>query len=268
MFTVGLDVDYLESGMVVKLSLITGLFAGNPFSSNLAEPPTVSPRFCEVMSREAHNHEMELGSAGKNANKAAQLINRKAKRRYAHLFADGQSAGSQKRALISSHVPKHHKPLQLDEFGYYLAGLIEGDGCFGDRRLEILFHENDITNAYFVKKAIGFGTVNKIKEKKAVKYVLRHMTGLAKVVNLINGKFQSSNKINQLIKYQYDSIFQINIKPINEYTSCLTNHWLAGFTDANGCFHVSIVNSKTHKCGKCVRLEYKISQKDPTALTS
>jgi len=33
MFTVGLDVDSIESGIVVKLSLTTGLFAGNPRSS-------------------------------------------------------------------------------------------------------------------------------------------------------------------------------------------------------------------------------------------
>jgi hypothetical protein len=32
MFTVGLDVDSIESGIVVKLSQITGPFAGKPFS--------------------------------------------------------------------------------------------------------------------------------------------------------------------------------------------------------------------------------------------
>jgi heme/copper-type cytochrome/quinol oxidase subunit 1 len=33
MFTVGLDVDSIESGIVVKLSLTTGLFAGIPKGS-------------------------------------------------------------------------------------------------------------------------------------------------------------------------------------------------------------------------------------------
>ena len=30
--------------------------------------------------------------------------------------------------LISAHVPKHLKPVTDDEFGHYLAGLIDGDG--------------------------------------------------------------------------------------------------------------------------------------------
>jgi hypothetical protein len=34
---------------------------------------------------------------------------------------------------ISDHMKKHEKPLGEAEFGYYLAGLIEGSGYFGDQ---------------------------------------------------------------------------------------------------------------------------------------
>ena len=34
---------------------------------------------------------------------------------------------------ISDHMKKHEKPLAEAEFGYYLAGLIEGSGYFGDQ---------------------------------------------------------------------------------------------------------------------------------------
>jgi hypothetical protein len=41
---------------------------------------------------------------------------------------------------------------------------------------------------------------------------------------------------------------------------------LTGFTDADGCFHISIVNSHTHTLKKSIRLEFKVTQKDPTVL--
>jgi hypothetical protein len=34
---------------------------------------------------------------------------------------------------ISDHMKKHEKPLGETEFGYYLAGLIEGGGNFADQ---------------------------------------------------------------------------------------------------------------------------------------
>ena len=53
---------------------------------------------------------------------------------------------------ISDHMGKHKKPDNDNELGYYLAGLIEGDGYFGDKRLEIIFHESDASLAYNIKK--------------------------------------------------------------------------------------------------------------------
>ena len=44
---------------------------------------------------------------------------------------------------ISEHVPKHKSNLTDNEFGYFLAGLIEGDGWFGKKELHIIFAEKD-----------------------------------------------------------------------------------------------------------------------------
>jgi hypothetical protein len=37
---------------------------------------------------------------------------------------------------------------------------------------------------------------------------------------------------------------------------------LAGFTQADGCFHISVVKSKTHKAGHSIRLEFSLKQND------
>jgi hypothetical protein len=104
---------------------------------------------------------------------------------------------------LSEHVPKHRSNLTDNEFGYYLAGLIEGDGWFGKKELHIIFAENDISFAYFIKKRIGHGHVYKIKNKKAVRYICKNTKGLDIILSLINGKLVSKPKYQQLIKHNY-----------------------------------------------------------------
>lgn len=166
---------------------------------------------------------------------------------------------------ISEHVTKPKKNLHDDELGYFLAGLIEGDGWFGKRELHIIFAESDISLAYYIKKRIGYGNVYKIKDKKAVRYICKNKIGLSIILSLINGKFVSIYKYNQLIKHNYSEDFNLNILP-PLYTLSLDNYWLAGFTQADGCFHISIVKSNTHITGYSVRLEFSLKQNDDLPL--
>lgn len=163
--------------------------------------------------------------------------------------------------LISEHVPKHKSNLTDEELGYFLAGLIEGDGWFGKKELQIIFAENDTPLAYFIKKRIGYGKVYKIKDKKAVRYLCKNAKGLSIILSLINGKLVSNYKYDQLIKHNYSEDFSIKILPPLKELS-LDNYWLAGFTQADGCFYISIPKSKTHRTGYSVRLEYSLKQND------
>jgi hypothetical protein len=114
---------------------------------------------------------------------------------------------------ISDHIIKHNKPETDEEFGYYLAGLIEGDGYFGDHRFEITFNKEDTFLAYYIKKRIGYGSVLSLKIKNSVRYVLRHSEGLKRVLDLVNGKFLTDKKINQILTHKYDSKFNLTILP-------------------------------------------------------
>jgi hypothetical protein len=152
-----------------------------------------------------------------------------------------------------------------NDFGYFLAGLIEGDGWFGYKQLYIIFAEEDISLAYYIKKRIGYGNVYKIKDKKTVKYICKNKAGLLIILSLINGKLLSNYKYDQLIKHNYNEHFNICIfPPLKKLT--LDNYWLAGFTQADGCFHISVVKSKSHNTGYSVRLEYSIKQNDKLPL--
>lgn len=149
--------------------------------------------------------------------------------------------------------------------GHFLAGLIEADGWFGDKELHIAFAESDLSLAYYIKKQIGHGYVYPYTDKKAYRYICKNRAGMIRLLSLINGKLVSNPKYDQLVKHNYSTIYNIEIvKPL--LTVSLDNYWLAGFAQGDGCFHISIVKSKTHKTGYSVRLEFSLKQNDTVPL--
>jgi hypothetical protein len=114
---------------------------------------------------------------------------------------------------ISVHVPTHKKPVNDNNFGHYLAGLIDGDGQFSFENLLIIsFHIKDISLAYYIKKRIGFGSVKEIKNKNIVVFVINSTKGLIEVLNLINGKLRNFVKFNEVNKILND----LKYKELNE----------------------------------------------------
>src|SRR5690606_36961044 len=100
---------------------------------------------------------------------------------------------------ISVHVPTHLKPVNDIEFGHYLAGLIDGDGHFSSKQeLVIVFNSLDASLAYYIKKQIGFGSIKKVKDKNAFILTITDIVGMEKVINLINGKIRTENKLNEI----------------------------------------------------------------------
>lgn len=161
---------------------------------------------------------------------------------------------------ISKHVPTHTKPINDEQFGHYLAGLIDGDGHFNlQKQLVIVFDIQSVSLAYFIKKFIGYGKIKKIKDKNAYIYIVFSIPGLVKVINLINSKIRSKSKFDQINNILKNNNLIINNKPfkINNSTD-LENHWLAGFSDADASFQIKLINRKDKTE---VRLNYQVDQK-------
>lgn len=169
---------------------------------------------------------------------------------------------------VSIHVPKHLKPLNDNQFGHYLAGLIDGDGHFNNQlQLVIVFHKLDVFLAYYIKRKLGYGNVKKVKDKNAFILVIASKDGISKILNLINGKLRTVNKLSQInnniINHKRFLQLKSNIKfQLNENNS-LNNHWLAGFSDADASFQIKLINrdNKTE-----TRLNYQIDQKNKNLL--
>jgi len=169
---------------------------------------------------------------------------------------------------ISIHVPTHLKPLNDQQLGHYLAGLIDGDGHFNSQQqLVIVFSSPDVQLAYYIKSIIGFGNVKQVKDKNAYLYIISNKDGMLRVINLINGRLRTLNKFNQVIynvlahsKYSKESI-EFKINDSNDFH----NHWLAGFSDADASFQIKIIN-RINKPRPEIRLNFQIDQKDKNVL--
>jgi len=165
--------------------------------------------------------------------------------------------------LISVHVPTHLKPANDDQFGHYLAGLIDGDGHFSkQQQLVIVFNSLDVSLAYYIKKQIGFGNIRKVKNKKAFLLIIGSKKGLEKVINLINGKIRTKNKLDQIcnniLKHKHFVELKNKIKFKLNLDKDLKNYWLAGFSDADASFQIKLLN-RTNRTE--VRLNFQIDQK-------
>jgi hypothetical protein len=83
---------------------------------------------------------------------------------------------SKKNLTISDYMGHHKKILNSQQLGYYLAGLIEGDGYFGLTKLEIVFHMKDKSAAYQLGTYLGYGIYDH-STRQAVRFVISNKTG-------------------------------------------------------------------------------------------
>lgn len=166
---------------------------------------------------------------------------------------------------VSNHLPRHLKPLNNEQLGHYIAGLIDGASYFKSQQLVLSFNSSDAFLAYYLKEQLGYGNVKKVKDKTAYLLIISNKEGMLKVLNLINDKVRTEHIFNQIINNINDSRYK-NIKFTINLSNNLDNHWLAGFSDAKASFQI-----KTIKCINSykteVRLNYQIDHKNALLLT-
>lgn len=227
LYTVGLDVDTNArvSCLEVILSEKTWLYAGNQLVWN----PNI---FARMKGKISLTYSWQ--SAGNLTSSAVDL-------------KDHEN--------VLPHLPD--SSLSDEQFGHYLAGLIEGDGYFSTQRLEILFHEKDLPLANIIRTRIGFGSIYKVKDKKAYKLSIGSKEGFERIHTLCNGKFVGPFKVEQFSKNRYNLPILPPLMKVD-----ITNSWLAGFLDSDGSLGIFLTKSATHRLNLSVRLIVRITQKE------
>lgn len=175
---------------------------------------------------------------------------------------------------------KHIDPNWLTWF----IGFTEGDGglhTYGNSCLFGLTQKEELI-LQEIKSVLGFGRVYFDSSVDAYRYRVSTKSDILKLAILFNGKLATENKINQLEKWvnvlNKDSV-KLIFNP-NPFMPTLNDSWLSGFTTAEGCFIVGVVNQKSKKevidsegnlgvkevISKLVRIRFVLEQKEESIL--
>lgn len=146
-----------------------------------------------------------------------------------------------------------------EEKGYYLAGLIEGDGYVSYYQLTISFHRKDRIASENIIAGLGFGTISDPKKEQSSALIFRGKA-LERLIHLINGKFVGNFKINQLIESGCAKRFNINILPPT-FQIDINSHWLCGFMDSDGHLSINIIKSNQFPKKKSLNVLVNFTQK-------
>lgn len=137
-----------------------------------------------------------------------------------------------------------------NQLGYYLAGLIEGDGSIilrkGERektspKIVFTFNKIEIPMYERLQKILNTGII--YTEKTGVsRYSITNAEAVIHIINLVNGKFRTSK-----IQALYKAIDNLNkwrganlVKLPLDNSSIDSNAWLSGFIDTDGHFSIKL----------------------------
>ncbi len=125
----------------------------------------------------------------------------------------------------------------------WLAGLIDGDGCFllskkGYASLEITMDMKDAHCLYQIKQVFG-GSIKRRCGVKAMRYRLHHLKGMLFIISSLNGRIRNPKRQIQFskicIKYKIAFVLPPNLLK--------NNGWFSGFFDSDG----TVVINKSNK---------------------
>lgn len=125
------------------------------------------------------------------------------------------------------------------KFNEWLAGLIDGDGCFqlskkGYASLEIVMELRDKHCLYQIKDKFG-GSVKLRAGDNHLRYRLHHKAGLLNLINAVNGLIRNPVRILQLGKI----CEKYGINLIDPQPLTYDNGWFAGFFDSDGSIYMN-----------------------------
>jgi len=147
-------------------------------------------------------------------------------------------------------------------FNEYLAGVIDGDGCFslskkGYPTLEITMDVRDEVCLHYIKHNVGGGTIKPRSGVKAVRFRLHNKRSVEDIVNRINGLVRYPQRIIQLKKL----CNLYGIEYIESTVPTKKTAYFAGIFDSDGTITCSLKKPKHVKWAK-PQLTISVSSKN------
>jgi hypothetical protein len=136
------------------------------------------------------------------------------------------------------------KKIKETIFNQWLAGLIDGDGCFqlskkGYASLEIVMEIRDKHCLYLIKQKFG-GSIKLRSGVNWLRYRIHNKKGLLNLINAINGEIRNPIRLIQLNKI----CDNYNISLIQPIPLTYKNGWFSGFFDSDGSVYFNLLSSQ------------------------
>jgi len=161
----------------------------------------------------------------------------------------------------------------------WFIGFAEGDGAiiaFKGRPHFVLTQKEKVILDH-IQSTFGFGAVKQFKTGNTVfyRYIVSDFTGVLLLCVLFNGNLCLKHRILQLSRWITDINVKLSSPTSKIYNLCpllilieipifptLSDAWLSGFTDAEGCFNVTLTARSNTKSGFRVHLRFLLDQKN------
>lgn len=168
-----------------------------------------------------------------------------------------------------------------DQLGYYLAGLLEGDGhiyipALGNTTLNrilnprIVFtsHINNLQlYAYIQSKLGGLGRFQ--CNGNNIRYIIGDIKGIEILIKLLHNKLRTPKNLtfNELIKF-INKKYNLSFKESKlDLSNLLNNSWFAGFIEADGNFYIKTTEYKpksetrVRSVSESISLRFRLDQR-------
>ena len=182
---------------------------------------------------------------------------------------------------------QHYKTLFVNASGNlsdswltWFIGFAEGDGAiqtYGKgTRVRFVLTQKESAILYHIKNKLGIGVVKHFPQGKSGKnndfyrLMVDKPSHILLLAFLFNGNLTMANKIQQLSLWVHALNHRFGVNTIilidTAVSVTLLDSWLSGFTDAEGCFNVSITYNTRYTLGHAIKMRYILDQKDSSIL--
>jgi len=147
-----------------------------------------------------------------------------------------------------------------DDWLTWFIGFSEGDGAIltgKDKRPRFVLTQKETSILNHIHETLGIGRVKEFGPFS--RYFVDDKNGILVLTALFNGNLVLNKRKIQIKRWlDAQNITEItsNINPL------LSNGWLSGLIDAEGCFNVTLLKRKAMTLGYQVKLRFMIDQKD------
>ena len=158
----------------------------------------------------------------------------------------------------------------------WFIGFVEGDGAIqtyaNGTRVRFVLTQKESAILFHIQKKLGLGQVKHFPQGKSgnqndfYRLIVDNPSHILLLAFLFNGNLALVHRIQQLSlwvqvlnkRFGTNTILYIN----TSVYFTLQDAWLSGFTDAEGCFNVTITSNARYALGQVIKMRYLLDQKD------